>query len=532
MKSERRATPRPEPQFYYAVSGALMLGAPFWRELYVSHYPFGRLEAWVLPLIAGIIGAAIALLSRKGGRVFATLTFGALLFVFADLQLAPEGWTYLGVTVGGCLLLSALLEHHRAFITSLALAAFYVSSLWRPPIGNEPKLAATSVARSENPVLIHVILDAQWGIGGMQAGGDSATAAVLRDFYLQRDFQLFEGAYSRFRSTREAIPNAFSLGLGRKFDSAPAEEKYEPDLRTIPYFTYLRQHGYDIHVLQSTYVDFCQSGDVTSCSSEPFNSLRNTGSLDGPWFMRGRWVLRYFLQTQSRLYRRLYGPPDTWSYSVAGAGVRSLRELGTAIDVLSEGSYGDVGGHAFIAHLLLPHGPMDVDSSCRLLADDSQRVPFRFKSVPSNKRWKEIVGVGGGQSRCAHLMLGELLDRIDGTIGRDRSIVIVHGDHGWRLQREEDGRKKTLDELTLDELNASFSTLFAIRRPGVPASVSTAAVPIQDLLWNLVTTDFKGPTKTTWEQFVMRYPPEAGARLQLRELSADEMPWAHQSQEH
>ncbi len=509
-----------------------MLGAPFWRELYVSHYPFTRIEAWLLPLAAGLLGALVAVVSRKGGRVFATLAFAALLFLFADLQLSPEGWTYLGVTVVGCIVLSAIFEHHRGFITSLALLAFYVASLWRPPIGREPKLATVSVARAENPVLIHVILDAQWGIGGMQAGGDSATAALLRDFYLKRDFQLYEGAYSRFRTTREAIPNAFSLGMGRKVSGEPAKEKYEPDLKKIPYFTYLRQHGYDIHILQSTYVDFCQSGDVTSCSSEPFNSLRNTGSLNGPWFMRGRWVLRYFLQTQSRIYRRINGPPDAWSYSVAGAGVRSLRELGATIDVLSEGNNGKIGGHAFIAHLLLPHGPMDVDSSCRLLDEDFERVPFRFETEPSDERWNEIVGVSGGQSRCAHRMLGELLDRIDRTIGRDRSIVIVHGDHGWRLQREEFGRKKTLDELTLDELNASFSTLFAIRRPGVPASVTTDAVPVQDLLWNLVNSDFKGPTTSSWKQFVMRFPQERGARLQLRELSADEMPWARESQEH
>lgn len=506
-----------------------MIGGPIWRELYVSHYPFSRPEALLLPLGAGLVGAAIAVASRRFGRLIATLAFGGLLFAFADLQLAPESWTYLIVSVAGCIALAAVLEEHRGFIAVSALVAFYVVSLWRPQIGAPPKLATASVARPDNPVLVHIILDAQWGIGGMQVGGDSATADILRDFYVQRGFQLYEGAYSRFRTTREAIPNAFSLGQGAQYRAEPAAEKYEPDLDTIPYFSYLRGRGYDIHVLQSTYVDFCQSGEVVSCSSEPFNSLRNTGSLNGPWLRRAQWVLRYFLQTQSRIYRRIARPPEVWSYSVAGAGVRSLRELSGSLTALAEAGADNIGGNAFIAHLLLPHGPMDVDSACELLDEGTERVPFVFKTVPSDARWKAIVQTGGGQSRCAHRMLGRVLDEIDRTIGRDRSIVIVQGDHGWRLQQFEDGKKKTLDELTLIELNASFSTLFAIRRPGVAPTISTDAVPVQDLLWDFVRTDFRGPATTRWDQYVMRFPNDAGARFQRRALSPAEMPWAHDS---
>ncbi len=509
---------------YYVIAGVLLIAGPLWRALYMAHYPFLKPEAIVLLIAASALGVGIALFSRRLGGLAGSVMFGGLLFVFADLQLAPENWTYLALVLAGCIALSALLAPHRGFIVTAALGAFYVSSLGRPPFSVPPKLTTVSVARAENPVLVHIILDAQWGIGGLMAGGDTATAVFLREFYAERGFQLYEGAYSRFHETVESLPSFFSMGKAVQVSNAPARSKYLPDLRDLPYFALLRERGYNLHVFQSTYLDFCQSGHVTSCISEPYNSLRNTSALDGPWTMRAQWVLRYFGQNESRVLRRLIGSSDLWRRSVAGEGIRSLRELGRTLEETGEQHI--EGGQALLAHVLLPHGPIDVDASCQIL-DMEERIHPREEA--SGNRRREIMDGWGDQSRCAHRILGETLDIIDRTIGRDRSIVVIHGDHGWRVNRRQDPNE-LLRDYSLAKLNNSFSTLFAIRRPGVTPSVVTEATPAQDLFWSLARSEFKGPVPTTWEHFVQKYPWRSGLIPEQRRLSAADMWWAPTTQ--
>ncbi len=500
-----------------------MLGAPVWGALYAVRYPW-RPEAIVLSAGAALAGAAIAVAGRRGGRWLGTLSFGGLLFVFADLQLAPETWADLKLIVPLCIVLSAILAANRAFITAMALGAFYLTALWRPPIAAAPRLATTSVARAENPVIVHIILDTQWGIGALRAAGDTVTADFLREFYLQRQFQVYEGTYSRFWLTKASVPNLLSLGMGQPVSRRPAKVEYAPNLSQIPYFTWLRAHGYDIHVLQTTFLDLCKTGEVSSCTSEPFNSLRNIGALDGPWTERAEWVVRHLLQQQSRTYRRLQGPPDMGKHSVAGAGIASLRDLDDRISALAFDGEPN-GGHAFVAHLMLPHLPADVDSTCQILKDASRRVPFGFRKPQSDKNWREAMQTVDGQFRCAHKMLAETLELIDETIGRDKSIVIIHGDHGLRVLRDHELSNR-IEDYTRTELNAAYPTLFAIRRPGLPPKAITGAIPVQDLFWDLALSSFAGPTRTHWEHFVARYPVEVGATTQIRPLSPSDMLWA------
>ena len=128
---------RTESLWLYALAGALMVGGPAWRELYWAHYP-ARPEAFALPLVAAAIGAIVAGGSWLTGGLLGSAAFGGLLFVFADLQLDPERWTYTAVVLGGCVVLAQLLAAHRAAITTLALGAFFVFSLLRPGIAPPP----------------------------------------------------------------------------------------------------------------------------------------------------------------------------------------------------------------------------------------------------------------------------------------------------------------------------------------------------------------------------------------------------------
>jgi len=145
-----------EPAWVYGLAGALMLGGPMARELYVTHYP-ARPEAFLLPLFAAAVGATIAIGSRFVRGLLGSVVFGGLLFAFSDLQFDPQRWTYFALVLAGCLVLAQLLVRHRAAIAALGLGAFYLTSLGRPGIAPVPtRLERTGPSRPDKPLLVQV----------------------------------------------------------------------------------------------------------------------------------------------------------------------------------------------------------------------------------------------------------------------------------------------------------------------------------------------------------------------------------------
>jgi hypothetical protein len=498
-----------------------MVGGPVWRELYMSHYP-ARPEAFALPLVAAAMGAAVAVGGWLAGGLLGTVAFGGLLFIFADLQLDLERWTYTAVVAGGCVGLALVFVKHRAAICALALGTFYVSSLLRPSIAPPPaRLSATGAARS-NALLVHIILDEQWGVGGLRAAGDSATAAFLTDFYLKRGFELYESAYSRYLLSAESIPGTLSLGQtleSRVRRPAP----YWHRMARIPYFERLHELQYDIRVYQSTFLDFCSNGDVAvaSCEVQAGNSIRNFGFFEGSWVTRGLSAGRFFLNTRSHVYDRLNPESTVWHRSVAGGGLAAMQRLTDAI------AAGENDRSAFFVHVLLPHRPVQVDAECRILSEPAEYTGYDLLEYPGDSLWREALRAYGEQVRCAHRALARVIDAIDSTAGRDQSIVIVHGDHGSRMHPHAPVRD-ALEAYTADELNSNFSTLLAVRLPNVTAAVYPEAIPVQDAIWELARSNFVGPLQKTWQHYLRKMPESSRTRGVERSLAASDMLWARQ----
>ena len=85
---------------------------------------------------------------------------------------------------------------------------------------------------------------------------------------------------------------------------------------------------------------------------------------------------------------------------------------------------------------------------------------------------------------------------------------------------------KTLAGYDAGRLNATFSTLLAVRRPGVPPAVHRAPVPTQDFLWHLIRSEFKGANPGAWRHFVRAPATRRGQTDTLRELQTSDMLWA------
>ena len=510
-----------EPSWLYGTAGALMIAGPIWREMYLFYYPL-RPEILGLPLVVGTIGAIIAVGSRLVGGLLGTLVFGALLFVFADLQFDLQRYTYTAAILATCVLVAALLVRHRAAITAMALGAFYASSLLRP--ASPLRITASAPVPSSGPVLVHVIFDEQWGIGGLRAVGDTATADFLTAFYLERGFEVFEGAYSRYEYTEQSIPIAFLLGQAPpEFNPDKPTQPGGPYWRSLqrnPYLERLRELGYDLRVYQSTYLDFCSGVDVpvAECDVQSSNSIGNIGFVGGSWITRGLWAARYFLSTRSHVYAKLTPSNAIWRRSGAHGGIAEMERLASVL------AAGRQKSTAYLVHVLLPHRPVQLDAECRLLPDAANHIGYEYPTQPNDSLWRAAVLAYGGHVRCTHRMLGHVIDAVDSTVGRDNSIVNVHGDQGSRMRPRKIGRE-VLEEFTVIELNSIFSTLLAVRRPHVAAALHQYAVPVQDAIWEFARSGFADSLSRRWQHEVRSRPDSLG-RESVRPLTTTDMSWA------
>jgi hypothetical protein len=515
--------PPSESYALYAAAGALLLGGPVWHYLYVNHYP-PRLEFFLLVGGAAFVGVAIAAAAHRVGGLVESVCFALLLYVFVDLQLDLESHLTQPVLLGIALALSLLLRRRRAAITAITLGAFYLAALPRRAVragGHANRGVATAaIAGAKPPVLVHVILDEQWGIGGLRHEGDSATAAFLTDFYAKRGFELYPAAYSRYHHTVESVPAIVSLGRRPDVAMNPDLPDDAGTLRSIPYFATLRARGYRIHVVQSSFLDYCSapSTPVVSCETQAGNSIANIGHLEGSALMRAELAGRYFLSITSHLYRRLHPDPKVWRRATAGGGLAALRHVRDAI------ASGATPGNAYFVHVLLPHRPLEVDPACGALKDPTRRVGFENPARLTDAQWSERLALEGDQIRCTHRALGEVLDALDRVADRQHAIVIVHGDHGSRIFQHSP-EHVPLSRFDADQLSGYYSTLLAVRRPGVAGVVHPEPVPVQDFVWRLAGQGFAGPVSTDFSHVIYGSHTDAMPQDSVRVLTPAGMPW-------
>jgi hypothetical protein len=521
---------RGESYALHALAGALLLAGPVWLYLYRARYPVGT-DVLLLVGAAAITGALAALLVHRIGGLVGAIGFGVLVYVFVDLQFDLHRYLRAPLLLGLTIALALLLRRHRAAITCITLGTLFAAALPRAdpspsdaPAGHD----AVAAGRAGLPVLVHVILDEQWGIGGLRLEGDTATASFLTDFYLQRGFEVYPAAYSHYAWTRESLPALVSLGK-RPPDAlvrALRAGRDDPDLRfefrvqENPYFELLRARGYVVHVIQSDVMDFCAApaAPVASCETRSGNTIANIANVGGSALTRAMVVGRFFLSAESYLYRRLNPEGESWRRSSVGGGLRGLRDLRLAIE------RGPHGGVAYFVHVLVPHRPIEVDSACHELEGPGQRIGYYQPPRLSDSAWAARLALTGGQIRCGHRMLEAVLDALDRTVGRDGAIVVVHGDHGGRVFQH-DASGIPLSRLDARQLSGYYSTLLAVRRPGVPPRVVSEPVPVQEFVWRLAGQDFRGPVAPDFRHYVLASHPDSAGTDTMRPLWAGAMPW-------
>jgi hypothetical protein len=295
----------------------------------------------------------------------------------------------------------------------------------------------------------------------------------------------------------DAIPNEFNFSesatkYGWVDDRDPNST---PVLRENRYFERLAGMGYETHIYEPTFLDYCSATHAPSRSCYTEARIRRLPLLNLPW-TTNTWYLGaiWFTQQSSLLFDAHAGYEHWRRERLASRGV-SLPEwewptmhLGQAGAIsLVRQMTSDIAatpqlrGAAFIGHLLLPHVPYLVNERCE------GRDHIRDGMVP------DILGVNGvrltAEQRREHYVLfatqlqcfTRLVDTIAATLAArsaSDAIMIVQGDHGSRI-----GRVPSVHEpLSRESFTDFYSALFAIRAPGITPGIDTTTVALPELL--------------------------------------------------
>jgi hypothetical protein len=483
---------------YDLLAPPLILATPF--ASFVNHNEYSYVAAEILISLTGLVAAGllcalIMMLSRRWLRVIVT---AGLLTLFVDLQFDwLEHQRYLGGLWFGLLLLLLcwLLREHLSRITAAVFATMFAASLLFPSGSDEwsvkaqnRRADAQTTSRPAPPVLVHLIFDEFIGIEGIPSEFPDGTAVrhLLRSLLHTSGFRVFGRAYSRFQRTDDSISNMLN------YASVPEERHFiegsHKRLRKNKYFTDMYQKGYFIHVYQPNYIDFCTGyeSQIASCRTFLSAGIKPLETLRLPPSEKAELIIRNFIHISvtsrnlSSYYRQASheavnigyylpqwwnGSPDVWSTS----GIQVLDTL--ARDVVNAAP-----GDLFFAHILLPHAPYVYDRDCDLRdphdwEDHSPRVKSRAHYY---KLYLEQV-------ECIRKRLQTIfaLWRREGVY--DHTKLIIHGDHGSRLYLKEP-TVPNKDELRPSDYVDSFSTLFAVKAPGVEPEYDRRIVAIQDSL--------------------------------------------------
>jgi hypothetical protein len=434
-------------------------------------YSLATPESLVLSTGLVCVGMAAGLVLHRSGRVLGAVIVGLLVSVFFNHVL---DWEALGVRmrVSIPLLFAAgfafswLTQRKAPLILGAGAAAILISALLIPGPGpSSQKQDGTLQAgeKATGPALIHLILDEHLGIEGfpLQVPGAAETKALIRDFYIGHGFRVYGRAISRHTMTHNSIPETLNLGgVVNDFDLVDIDATKGYVVKKSRVFRRLSEIGYRFRIYQTDAVDYCGLNGVSKCVTFRYRTLNWLADTALGWGDRFYVLVSAFLN-RATLWRKFEGiyRDVRQAASVRGIPLPKLRTNPKGYAPLTmiplfERLTRDVAelnrGTVLFSHLMLPHGPHALDEDCQL-----RRPAPQWYGVSAKEEYRLYFR----QLSCTYRLLERLFQAIDENPRLADATVIVHSDHGSRID---------IDGLPGEnQWVSSYSILFAVRRPGV-----------------------------------------------------------------
>lgn len=475
----------------------MAIAAGLLNFLHFHDYPLLTAEV-VMMLLATVSLCALASMVYIGVRQSLRVLLEIFLVGIA-VDLATEGWMWaVGAMVIAFLLRLRLQEQ---FLSILAIFAGIVTLTTILDVGPSSGRISPSdvirvdhaVAARDRPAIVHVILDEHLGLAGFPEDPSSqATRAALSNFYAGRGFSLMPRAYSPHLHTINAIPEQLNLGSPLDGFAGRNDASVAPKLE---YFSKLGEMGYSTSIYQSDFLDLCENNIHKKCRTYRASDIRYVARSSLNHADKAILVSANFLRNSSFLGAMGQGYETLLMTSMSMGLEPDLRlfRLNTLVswpaasmdiaNKLEQDLMSAKLGDAYFLHSLIPHFPFGLKSNCELKPPSqwlhhNDLVPIQ---VRQNAYDEQVL--------CSARIIDRFLQAISQSKARSNFVMIVHGDHGSRIVRS--FPRSSSQNLSEEDLIASYSTLFAVRLPDGTPAIDRSVVTVDELLRSLVASEFQ-----------------------------------------
>ena len=482
----------------------------------------GTLIALWLPLLSGLgyrpldpemlalilistVSAAVIVVTTMRTTVLRLLFLSLVVFAILDVYVIDTAnWIKAGVVFAVVAGLIWVTRDHALRIIGVGSMAFSAAVLvTASPLVPAPFNFDTQESpTTQSPSVIHLILDEHGGPGGLPPEIFSDQQKVdLIERYERQGFKVYTNVSASAHETKFSI---FNLMNGQtttpeslreawrpfRFDKQ-SQRGFEYEMKTNQYLASAIARGYQVHVLQSSYLDICTEAfeERFDCRSYPHTSASVLRDLalspsDRKLILFGLINWKLTSQRSSFLY-------DEWSRT--GPGERISQRLHAEapnrlpplvawqmLDYFSQELSKAPRGQVLVAHLLLPHRPYVFDAHCNIVPSVEWREGD--KKIDNVESRREIYLRYYGQMACADKRIAALISAaLRNPLLRDATFII-HGDHG---SRNGPYYASTLGPTysKSDFENDWYTTLFAIRSPSTIAGTSDERLTLTDVFW-------------------------------------------------
>jgi hypothetical protein len=451
--------------------GTMVLLASLANFLAHGAYPVLTIEVAALVVCLIAVVALVSLCYALAPSVVRVAMEIALLAIALELNF--EGWW----VVAGLILVAIVATKHLMTVLGVASAVVLASELafavtFLPRDDSAPEQLPVPSGKASLPPIVHIILDEHLGLKGLEADANGPeVASRIRSLYEKAGFRVFGGARSDFMYTADSIPFVLNFGEPQPWinDDKPVAKNR--------YFDQLKSSGYEIAVFQTFYMDFCAHSAVSRCWEYPKTPLLALRSGVIPITDRIVYLAREFasLTMVFRVASIWLGDPQAFLASPYPA--VAIQVLDKVIEHVAH----PARGSALFVHVLAPHYPYVLDRTCK-----TKRL----------QDWGDRRNMMGEQDRnlmieAYHEQLDCLLTKMKSVIDTagSEAIIVVHGDHGSRITRVRPAIE-SIGSFDDEDLVVSFSTLFAVRAPGISAGYEEATVSVSRLIEELARSGF------------------------------------------
>ena len=472
-----------------------VLLAPFLAFIQYHHYEVWRPEIAFIGLLVVAVGLILGLVMAKWpttlGFPLAMLLIGLFLMVQVSIL---NIWTVQTVyrdsplaalsgvgAVMALVILAWRIRRNLLLILSGGFAMICVSILILPPDrqANGSLFERAHETDRTLPPLLHIVFDGHIGIEGIPTDvpGGNQLRAEIKAFYQRYGFTLHGRAFSHWADTASSLATALNSRmwpddlLGRQ-PGALITFSLSENL----WFERLADQGYGLRIYQTNYMDFCQTqpGAVILCHQAPFNSISFLKEIELSTWQKMQVILSSFIYSVKSGIGIAPHPPrfQLGAINLSNILMQILADLIANPDNV-----------AVFAHVMMPHHNHIMDSRCGIKqkveswSTASDKADSRG-SINTQATRRERYRDYFEQVRCLYRILGGFLDDLQRAGLLSRMTIIFQGDHGSRISTARP-TKWAPESVSIEDLVDQYSTLYAVKRPGVPASYDSDLIAYQ-----------------------------------------------------